>query len=171
MIMSNACPMMACPGARAGKAISPGVRDVKPSAQPSPRFVQGKVSDAHPKWKPRTMVLSPVHHPHIDRRLSSRGSSRLQSECLCIQIRRNLPKPLPLLAGRLVGLRGVPGMREHLAELVLSEQLVRFQVLKGTRACDRYAQGGGADRVRDIYDDDPVVGPEHPVRGLKRSAH
>ena len=38
-------------------------------------------------------------------------------------------RALSLLAGRLVRLRGVLGVRQHLAELVLSEQLVSFQVL------------------------------------------
>jgi hypothetical protein len=55
------------------------------------------------------------------------------------------PGVLSLLTGRLVSLCGVPGVRQHLAELVLSEQLVRLQVLKGTCASDRDAYGGGAD--------------------------
>ena len=53
--------------------------------------------------------------------------------------------PLPLLTGRLVGLRGVPGVRQYLAELVLGEHFVCLQVLKGARASDRDAHGGGAD--------------------------
>ena len=66
---------------------------------------------------------------------------------------------LSLLTGRLVSLHSVPGMRQHLAELVLSEQLVRLQVLKGTGAADRDAHGGGADRVRGIDNDDPSWAP------------
>jgi hypothetical protein len=46
--------------------------------------------------------------------------------------------------------------------MLLSEQLVRFQVLKGTAASDRDAQGGGADRVGGVEDDGPDVGTEHP---------
>src|SRR5215467_4254741 len=61
-----------------------------------------------------------------------------------------------LLARRLVRLRGVLGVRQHLAELVLSEQLVGFQLLEGAGAADR---------------DAPVVGPEHPVCGLQGSVH
>ena len=54
-------------------------------------------------------------------------------------------EPLSLLTGWLVSLRSGPGVRQRLAELVLSEHLVRLQVLKGTRASDRDAHGGGAD--------------------------
>ncbi len=71
---------------------------------------------------------------------------------------------LSLLAWRLVDLGGVPGVRQHLAELVLSEQLVRFEVLKCARASDRDTQRRGADRVRYIDDEEhqSESGPAHP---------
>ena len=64
---------------------------------------------------------------------------------------------LSLLTGWLVGLYGVPGVRQHLAELVLSKQLVRLQVLKGAGASDRDAQRSGADRVGTSITSVPVL--------------
>src|SRR6266496_3664422 len=78
--------------------------------------------------------------------------------------------PLSLLAGWPVNLRRVLGQLQRPAELLLGEQLMRLHVLKGARARDRDAQRGGADRVGGIADDNPVVGPEHPVDRLKRAA-
>lgn len=82
-----------------------------------------------------------------------------------VQSARSMPgpgKPLSLLAGWPVSLRRVLGQLQRLAELLLGEQFMRLHVLKGAHARDRDAQRG-ADRVGDIGDDDPVVGPEHPV--------
>lgn len=51
--------------------------------------------------------------------------------------------------------------RKNLAELFLSQQLVGFQVLKGTAAADRDAHGGGADRVGDVRCDEAHASLEY----------
>src|SRR5215510_2812167 len=55
-----------------------------------------------------------------------------------------------LLAGRLINLYRLAGLREHLAKLVLREQLMCLQLLEGAGASDRDAERGGTDSVGDI---------------------
>jgi hypothetical protein len=75
-----------------------------------------------------------------------------------------------LLAGSLISLAGFLRLCQHLAELVLVEQLMRFQMFEGTSTPYRNAQRSSADRVGHVSDEDPVVGAEHPVDGLNRAA-
>src|ERR1039457_5664368 len=83
---------------------------------------------------------------------------------------RSAPTALALLAWWLVSLRRILRSRQDLAELFLSQQLMRLQGLKGTRASGSDAHGGGTDRVGDICNDHPVVSAEHPVNALSGPA-
>jgi hypothetical protein len=78
---------------------------------------------------------------------------------------------LSLLARRSVRVLGAFSVRQDVAELVLGEQLMGFQVLKGSRCFRPRRLSRRRGLSRDVGYDDAVMSPEHPVRGLNRSAY